>query len=88
MRDRRGPTLAERSAVRRPRAAEASEARHCWVVDAAGHPGRWPALLVEWRRGATGWEGRVIYVIPEPRSAGARVIERWLPADCLEARPA
>ena len=33
-----------------------SPARHCFVEGQ-------PSLLVEWRRGATGWEGRVISVV-------------------------
>ena len=45
--DRIGASLAETQAVRR------SPARHCFVDGE-------PALLVEWRRGSTGWEGRVI----------------------------
>ena len=27
-------------------------ARHCWLTDAPGLPGRWPGLVVEWRRHA------------------------------------
>lgn len=85
MTSRRSPTLAERSGLRQPSAAR-QEARHCWVIDAPGHPGRFPGLLVEWRRSEhDGWEGRVVYAIDEPGGA-ARLIERWLPAACL--RPA
>ncbi len=80
-----GPTLEQRSAALRRAAVEGQPGRHCWVVEAPGHPGRWAGLLVEWRRAATGWEGRVVYAIPEPARSGSRLIERWLPAGCLEA---
>lgn len=59
-------------------------ARHCWVVDAPGQPGRWPGLLVEWRQDPQGWSGRVVHVVPEPGGGGQRVLERWLPARCLQ----
>jgi hypothetical protein len=60
--------------------------QHVWVVDALGQPGRWPGLLVEWRRTPEdGWEARVVYATAEPGGAAtARVIERWLPAAVLE----
>ncbi len=91
---REGPTLAERSAagravdgpvgaVDRPRPAGR---RHCWVTGRAAHPGRWPGLLVEWRRGpgaAPGWEGRVVYVVGLP-SGRALLVEDWVPAAELE----
>lgn len=58
--------------------------RHVWLVDAPGQPGRWPGLLVEWRRVDEGpWVARVVYAIPEPDRSGNRVVERWLPGDCL-----
>lgn len=78
---RGGPTMAER--VGAAPAPGAPPGRHVWVVDAPGHPGRWPGLLVEWRRRSPGWEGRVVYAIPEPTGEGNRAIERWLPASCL-----
>ena len=83
MASRRGPTLAERSGTVRP-TVHRETARHCWVVDSPGHPGRFPGLLVEWRRSAGGWEGRAVYAIDEP-AGSTRLIERWLPAACLEA---
>jgi hypothetical protein len=54
-----------------------SPARHCFV------DGR-PSLLVEWRRGATGWEGRVISVVWID-AAGWATVERWLPASSIRA---
>lgn len=69
----RGPTLAER--VGRTPSLSAG-GRHCWVEDAPGHPGRYPGLLVEWRRSATGWEGRVVYALPDAGSP--RLTERWV----------
>jgi hypothetical protein len=47
-------------------------ARHCRVDGA-------PSLLVEWRRGPTGWEGRVISVVWVD-AVGWASVERWLPA--------
>jgi hypothetical protein len=49
-----------------------SPARHCHV-DAQ------PSLLVEWRRGDTDWEGRVISVLWID-AVGWASVERWLPA--------
>jgi hypothetical protein len=65
----------------RPEQAPVLAARHCWVRDPAGHPGRWPGLLAEWRRGSEGWQGRVVYAV----STGDRVhlVEEWLPAASL-----
>lgn len=62
-------------------AAQPPGARHCWVSDPPGHPGTWPGLLAEWRRGPQGWQGRVVYAVAE----GDRVhlVEEWLPAAVL-----
>jgi hypothetical protein len=64
--------------------------RHCWVVDAPGHAGRYPGLLLEWRREQEDWAGLVAYVMPEPgpdpaaaAPARVRLVQRWLPASCL-----
>ena len=49
------------------------------MLDAPGHPGRYPGLLVEWRRTAgEGWEGRVVYAMPD--RPAARLVERWVSA--------
>src|SRR4051812_13195617 len=79
----RGPTLAERVSAAESRQC-APEKRHCWVVDAPGHPGRYAGLLAEWRRADSGWEGRVVYALDE-MSGGCRLVERWLPSRCLES---
>lgn len=63
--------LASRVAGERPQDPP-SPARHCFVDSK-------PSLLVEWRRGATGWEGRVISVIWLD-AVGWATMERWLPA--------
>lgn len=81
---RKGPTLAERAGASAPR-SRGDDARHCWVIDAPGHPGRWPGLLLEWRRADDGWLGRVAYAISDLDQPGARMVERWLPARCLTA---
>ena len=78
----RGPTLAER--VGSDSGGNRSGGRrHCWVVDAPGHPGRYPGLLAEWRQAGADWEGRVVYAMDEPGTE-ARLVERWVPAACLE----
>jgi hypothetical protein len=54
-----------------------SPARHCFVDGE-------PSLLVEWRQGRTGWEGRVITVVWLD-GVGWATVERWLPADSIRA---
>jgi len=58
--------------------------KHCWVLNPPGAPGRWPGLLLEWRRDDCGWEGRVAYA-PHLQN-GHALMELWLPADLLEPR--
>ena len=53
--------------------------KHCWVTD---RHGRLPGLLLEWRRTASGWQGRVVRPVLE---AGEWiVVEEWLPSELLE----
>jgi len=52
--------------------------RHYWVTD---EHARLPGLLLEWRRTAARWQGRVVRPVLE--EAGWVVVEEWLPADCL-----
>ena len=57
-------------------------ARHCWVADAVDDRGvKRPGLLVEWRRGTDGWEGRVVYAA-QPRPGRWVLVEEWV-ADTL-----
>jgi hypothetical protein len=49
--------------------------RHCWLTDAPGLPGRWPGLVVEWRRHGGRWQGRVLVVVLEGQDT--RVICGW-----------
>ena len=69
-------TLAERiagTAAQHERPATPdSPARHCFVDGE-------PSLLVEWRRGDRGWEGRVLTLLWVD-SVGWVTMERWLPA--------
>lgn len=58
--------------------------RHCWVHDPPDRPGTWPGLLVEWRQGDGGWQGRVSYAVSGPH--GPALVETWLPASRLEPR--
>src|SRR4051794_27058227 len=55
---RSGPTLADRvaGAAWAEGTTDRPAVRHCWVVDAPGHPGRYAGVLLEWRRDdAGGW---------------------------------
>ena len=71
--DRVGAPLAtQESRPVRPR----SPARHC-SVDGE------PALLVEWRHGRAGWEGRVISMAWVD-AVGWATVERWLPAPSID----
>ncbi len=76
-------SLADRHRTAQPAATvpsgPESPARHCRVD---GEPG----LLVEWRRGEQGWEGRVVSVTWLD-AVGWATIDRWLPAADLEAVP-
>ena len=81
---RRADAPAEREPMEPIASRRRAMCRHVWLVDAPGQPGRWPGLLVEWRRAEDGsWEARVVYATPEAAGLGNRVLERWLPARCL-----
>ena len=54
--------------------------RHCWVDH---EHGRVPGLLIEWRRTAGGWQGRVVHPVPDPSGTGWILVEEWLPAAAL-----
>jgi hypothetical protein len=65
-----------------------SPARHCWVAGASDGDGvKRPGLLVEWRQGPVGWEGRVVYSArlrsDEFGAPSWGVVEEWLPAELL-----
>jgi hypothetical protein len=61
-------------------------ARHCWVAGSVDGRGvKRPGLLVEWRNGATGWEGRVVYAA-QLRAGAWLLVEEWVPADLLTPR--
>jgi hypothetical protein len=56
--------------------------KHCWVVGAPGHPGAWPALLLEWRKDPGGaWAGRVAVV--GGTAEDRRPVEVWVSAEHL-----
>lgn len=91
----RGPTLAERAelvvrsepapgqdvaAADRRIDRRAVVTRHCWVTGLPDCPGRWPGLLVEWRRepDTCRWSGRVVYCVDEA-SCGV-LVETWVDA--------
>jgi hypothetical protein len=52
----------------------------CWVTD---RHGRLPGLLLEWRRVAAGFQGRVVRPVVEANGE-VLVVEEWLPAELLE----
>lgn len=83
---RDGMSLAERSALSRTAPAHessASAARHCWVNNLPDRPGRWPGLLLEWRKvTASVWQGRVIYAVDDGRQTV--LVQEWLSGACLE----
>ena len=56
-------------------ASPRTPARHCFVDGE-------PALLVEWRQGSGGWEGRVISMV-WVEAVGWATVERWLPTSAL-----
>lgn len=75
---------------RRVRLSDGSDddcpARHCWVSGGVDDRGvKRPGLLVEWRDGSRGWEGRVVYVA-RLRPDGWTLVEEWLPASLLSPR--
>ncbi len=65
-----------------PATHEPPGVKRCWVTD---RHGRLPGLLLEWRRTASGWQGRVVHLVADDR--GWVVIEEWLPAELLDADP-
>jgi hypothetical protein len=67
----------ERRAEPPPRGPDAL--KHCWV---RGDHGRVPALLIEWRRTAAGWQGRVVHPVRD--DGGWILVEEWLPANSLD----
>jgi hypothetical protein len=79
---RGGLPLSQR--VRRSRSTyDECPARHCWVADAVdGHGVKRPGLLLEWRRGEGGWEGRVVYAA-QVRPGRWALVEEWVAAALL-----
>jgi len=74
------PAQAPAQAPSPPRGPESL--RHCWV---RGEHGRVPALLIEWRRTASGWQGRVVHPVRDDGDLGGWVlVEEWLPATALD----
>jgi hypothetical protein len=59
--------------------------KHCWVVDSPGHPGRWPGLLLEWRKDPVEgeWAGRIAVVGGSP--GDRRPVEVWVSARYLRS---
>jgi hypothetical protein len=56
------------------------QVKPCWVTD---RHGRLPGLLLEWRRVAAGFQGRVVRPVVEA-DGEVLVVEEWLPAELLE----
>jgi hypothetical protein len=56
--------------------------RHVWVISPPEAAGRWPGVLLEWRRDSVGaWEARVLYAVGPPAARPSISVERWLAAD-------
>lgn len=56
---------------------------HCWVTDeVTDEHGRLPGLLLEWRRTASGWQGRVVR--PALDAGEWILVDEWLPSELLE----
>ena len=72
-RDRTAPAGADSD-----RTTPAPIIKHCWVEDQRW-PGRRPALLLQWRRTADGWQGHVALVVGD----AADVTTAWVAADQL-----
>lgn len=53
--------------------------KHCWVSDVHG---RLPALLLEWRRTGTGFQGRVVRPVYD-EAEGWLIVEEWLDSSLL-----
>jgi hypothetical protein len=80
-----GPTLADRSPpATGPPSDRVALTPHCWVVDVPDHPGRYAGLLLEWRRDGRRWVGLVAFVLPESTGERVRLLQQWLPAECLK----
>ena len=80
---RGGVPMAHRVRAAAPPPYDDCPARHCWVADAVDDEGvKRPGLLVEWRRTAEGWEGRVVYVA-QVRTGRWVLVEEWVAATLL-----
>jgi hypothetical protein len=73
-------TPAPTSTAAQPSQRGPESLRHCWVDH---EHGRVPGLLLEWRRTAAGWQGRVVHPVRDPGGPGWVLVEEWLPAGAL-----
>jgi hypothetical protein len=62
-------------------AAREAAARHCWVTNPPGTPGRWPGVVLEWRRDEGRWQGRVVVVVLDGQAPS--MICAWFDQDQL-----
>jgi hypothetical protein len=60
------------------RTAPSPTPKHCWVVDPRW-PGRRPALLLQWRQRAGGWQGHIALVVGD----ATELTIVWVPAERL-----
>ena len=79
-----GIPMSERVLRNKPPApVDGCPARHCWVSEAPDRAGvKRPGLLLEWRQGPAGWEGRVVYAV-QLRADGWASVEEWVSAGLL-----
>ncbi len=61
-----------------PRQSDPAKVKHCWVTD---RHGRLPGLLLEWRRTASGLQGRIVR--PTLEAGIWIIVDEWLPAELL-----
>ncbi len=77
---RRGPSLAERSALAGKTRAPAG-ACHCWVIE---EDARRPGLLLEWRKQDGRWQGLVAYLRVD-KQGKYTLLQSWLDGAQLRA---
>lgn len=63
-------------------AREPCPARHVWVSLPVDATETRPGLLLEWRKAAHRWEGRVVY-LAELRPGRWSLVEEWIAAELL-----
>lgn len=58
---------------------------HVWVARRHHQAVKDPGLLIEWRKGAEGWEGQVVYV--DATTTAHKLVVEWVEAERLTPVP-